>query len=84
MSDPIVIASLLKNRRESLRIALDRYQGVDLVDLRVTVDISESSGIATPTKKGVTFRVEMLPDLIAALGQAETRARELGLIGGGA
>ncbi len=82
MSQPTVIAVLPKNRRESLRIALDQYQGSNLVDLRVVVELSETSGLATPTRKGVALRVEMLPDLIEALGKAEAKARELGLLGG--
>lgn len=82
MTLPTVIAVLPKNRRESLRIALDQYQGSNLVDLRVVVELSETSGLATPTRKGVALRVEMLPDLIEALGKAEAMARELGLLGG--
>ncbi len=82
MTQPTVIAVLPKNRRESLRIALDQYQGANLVDLRVVVELSESSGLATPTRKGVALRVEMLPALIEALGKAEAKARELGLLGG--
>lgn len=82
MTQPTVIAVLPKNRRESLRIALDQYQGSNLVDLRVVVELSESSGLATPTRKGVALRVEMLPALIEALGKAEAKARELGLLGG--
>lgn len=80
MTEPIVIAVLPKNRREALRIALDHYRGTDLVDLRVVVELSETSGLATPTRKGLAVRVEMLPDLIAALAQAEAKARELGLL----
>lgn len=68
-----VIALLDKNRREKLRIALDQYQGVDLIDIRVAVQLTESSGIWTPTKKGVSFQPHMLPDVIRAL----TRAAEL-------
>lgn len=70
MTDLRIIASLDKSRREKLRIALDVYQGVELVDVRCTVDLTESSGIATPTKKGVSFRRDMLPDVIAALLEA--------------
>lgn len=80
MTEPIVIAVLPKNRREALRIALDHYRGTNLVDLRVVVELSEASGLATPTRKGLAVRVEMLPDLIAALAQAEAKARELGLL----
>lgn len=79
---PLIVANLQKDRRETLRIALDRYQGVNLIDLRVCVDLTESSGIQTPTKKGLSLRVEMLPEIIAALLEAQAQARELGLCGG--
>lgn len=82
MSRAIVIAEFTKNRREMCRVALDNYQGVDLIDLRVTVQLSESSGIWTPTKKGLSLRVEQLPELIAALQEAHQRAIADGLIGG--
>ena len=74
---PTVVASLVKNSRERLRISLERYQGMDLIDLRVTVELTASSGIQTPTKKGVSLRVELLPDFIEALNQAQT------MVGGG-
>lgn len=77
---PIVIARLDKNRREQLRVALDRYQGINLLDLRVTVDLTEASGVQTPTKKGISIQVRQLPALLDALHQAEARARQLGLI----
>lgn len=80
MTQPTVIAVLPKNRRESLRIALDQYQGSNLVDLRVVV---ESSGLATPTRKGVALRVEMLPALIGALCDAQAKARAMGLLESG-
>lgn len=77
MNGPVVIQSLNKNARENVRIALDTYQGVELIDLRVTVDLN-SSGIQTPTKKGLSLRVQMLPDLIKALMVANEKAVELG------
>ena len=81
---PRVIANLEKNRQERLRIALDQYQGVDLIDIRVTTRMTEATDVWSPTKKGLSLRVVMLPDLIAALQRAEADARALGLIGGAA
>lgn len=68
-----VVALLDKNSREKLRVALDSYQGVPLVDVRIAVQLTESSGIWTPTKKGVSFRQDMLPDVLAALLAAAER-----------
>lgn len=83
MSDLTVIASLDKNRREKLRVALDVWRDTRLLDLRVMTELSDATGIWVPTKKGLSLRVEMLGDVIAALRDAEVKARELGWIGGG-
>jgi len=79
---PIVIATLEKNRRERVRVALDEFEGVKLIDLRVTVEMTTTSGLYSPTKKGLSLRVEQLPALVVALVAAEAKARELGMIGG--
>lgn len=78
MIGPTVIASLAIGRRQTLRVALDKHAGVDLIDLRVMVDLTETTGIRTPTKRGVALRVGVLPALIAALLDAEAMAAELG------
>ena len=82
MSAPVIIAELEKNRRERVRIALDQWQGHDLIDIRVTAQFGEAADIWAPTKKGLSMNVAMIPALRQALADAETRARELGLIGG--
>ena len=83
-SSPVIIASLNKNRTERLRIALDSWQGHELLDIRVTTQLSEGTDLWSPTKKGVSINVAMLPALRQALADAETKARELGLIAGDA
>jgi hypothetical protein len=80
MGDLQICADLEKNRSERLRIALDRYAGVDLIDLRLTVELTAGSGLRAPTKKGVSCRLAMLPDIIAGLQRAEALAREQGLL----
>ena len=78
MTEPRIIALLEKNRTERLRVALDEFRGHQLLDLRVTVELSASSGIQTPTKKGVSLSVQLLPELRRALADAEAQARDLG------
>jgi hypothetical protein len=79
---PIVVAELPKNRRETLRVALDRYGGMDLIDIRVCVELTAACHVQTPTKKGVSLNIAQLPALRQALADAEARARELGLLPG--
>ncbi len=73
MSDLQVIATLEKNRRERLRIALDVWQGHELLDIRVVTELTESSGTWVPGKKGVSLQRSMLPSLIDALLQAHQK-----------
>jgi hypothetical protein len=80
MSAPITVKVLEKNARERVRISLDRYRGVDLIDVRVTVELSSSSGTWVPTAKGLSLRIEQLADLIEALQAAEAEARTRGLL----
>ena len=46
--------------------------------------MTTTSGLYSPTKKGLSLRVEQLPALVVALVAAEAKARELGMIGGAA
>ena len=80
MPRPTVVTYLENGPRERLRVALERIEGVDVVDLRVTLDLTIACRIQTPTKKGITLRAEKLPALIKALQQAE--AILAGRIGG--
>jgi len=80
---PIVLATLQKNGRERVRVASDQFQGHDLLDIRVTTQISDVADVWSPTKKGVALSVTLLPELRAAIVEAERQAIALGLIGGG-
>ena len=75
------IATIEKNKIEELRVALKEYKGHDYVDVRTYVEpyADEGQGRA-PTKKGVALALTKLPELIAALQQAESEARAAGLL----
>lgn len=77
MSEPIAVIE--KNRAEELRICLDKFKGHDLVSVRVWCD-AYSGTAKVATKKGVALAVDRLPELIAALQQAESEARRRGLL----
>lgn len=79
MSTPI--ATIGKNASEEVRVTLDEFKGHRLCDARVFSAFS-AAAVPMPTKKGLSVRVDMLPDLIAALQQAEITARMMGWIGG--
>jgi hypothetical protein len=64
-----LIAVIDKNKAEDMRIELMEFRGYQLIGIRVFVDTPDSED-RVPTRKGVTFRQEQLPELIAALKQA--------------
>jgi hypothetical protein len=62
--DNVIVASFAKNHRERIVIALGSFKGHDTADVRVFVGDGPD---AVPTRKGLTVRRELLPDLAAAL-----------------
>lgn len=76
-----MIAEIEKNKGEILRVELAEFKGYKLVNLRIFYKHAYDDW--RPTKKGLTWRVERLPELRAALADAEAEARRLGLLGDG-
>jgi hypothetical protein len=63
---PVTVASWPKNRRETLRVRLDEYQGRPTVDIRTWW--TDGAGELKPGRAGITVAVRHLPDLSLALG----------------
>lgn len=74
-----LVAEILKNGRERVRVSLDSYRGIELVDVRVFCPRGDD-GEMGPTKAGVALRVALLPELHAAIGKAIEAARADGLL----
>jgi hypothetical protein len=81
IAERIEIAKLWKNRRRDkvIVVALNPYEGLNLIDVREHV--IGSDGIMRPSTRGVALVVKLLPELAHALAKAERKARELRLIG---
>lgn len=77
MADQI-IASIPKNAREEIRIALSEFKGHHLANLRIW--FTADDGDMRPGKAGLAFRLEKLPAVIQALNDLEAEARRLGLV----
>jgi hypothetical protein len=63
-----------KNSMEKIRIERTNYKGYDLVSLRVYYQ--DKAGEWKPSPKGITFKVELLEDIIEAL-ESERERRPL-------
>jgi len=79
LNEPLVIDRFWRNRRgEAIVTSLEPYEGRIIVHVRTFY--TDSAGKLLPTKKGVCFSANRLPDLLAAVTKAAAKARELGLI----
>jgi hypothetical protein len=80
IAEPIVeIGRFFKNRKgDFVVVQLKQFEGVVFADARQF--FTASDGISRPTKKGLAVSLRHLPELIALLGKALTRAHALGLI----
>ena len=73
-----LIATIEKNSREEIRVSLDDWRGYDLVSVRVFY--RRRDGEPLPTKKGITFDVKLLPEIIEVLEAARAAAIEEGCL----
>lgn len=78
----MLIADIVKNAHEFLRIELNEFRGHQLISLRVYVK-PDHANAPVPTPKGVTCAITMLPDILAALRKAEGEAQRQGILSGG-
>jgi len=65
----VELAVIERNWLERTRIAVRTYEGSTFVDLRRECRGADKEW--HPTKKGVTFRAEEVPEVIAALQEAQ-------------
>jgi hypothetical protein len=74
MSDkPILCAEVQKNAIEAIKVHLQKWHESLYVDIRVwaTPKPSGDDPGLHPTRKGITFLAELLPDMIQALEETE-------------
>ena len=64
MSEPIAI--IPKNSVEEIRISWGAYKGHRYLDVRIYAEI-DGKADRVPTKKGITLRPDLIPELIKAL-----------------
>lgn len=80
---PVTVRSLPFGDAAEVRLTLETVNNLTRVDLRTWADDKLGAVVVRgPTKKGVSLPVEALPDLVAAVVEAEAVARALGLLEG--
>ncbi len=77
-----LIASIRKNAREQVHVALSEFEKdgntYDMVSTRVFYRSDDDE--MRPGRNGINVSVKLLPELVAALRQAEAEARAAGLL----
>ena len=78
---PVPIWSLPLGSKSELRLVLDSFNGRPRADLRTWTDYA-AGPVPTrgPTRKGVSIAIGDLPALATAMRDAESTARDLGLL----
>ena len=74
-----VIGTIRKNASEDVRVALTTFHDVDLVDIRAFADF-DNRGERRPTRKGLTIKIDRLPELIGLLQETQAEASRRGWI----
>ncbi len=77
-----LIATIPKNQREEIRVALSVFtkDGAPYHMVSARVHYDDGSGQYRPGKNGLNVQVKLLPELVTALQQAEAEARAAGLL----
>jgi hypothetical protein len=75
---PIIIAQWELNSRESLRVELHEFKGVQIIGIRKW--FPAANGAMAPGKDGINLNLKHLPRLAAAVNDALSKALEDGLI----
>jgi Transcriptional Coactivator p15 (PC4) len=73
-----IIAEWPINRREHARVSIENYRGTWLCDIRKWFETAD--GERRPGLQGIALNVAQLPQLARAIADAQSTAREHGLI----
>jgi len=76
----MTITEIEKNNSERIRIELTRWKDNDLIAMRVYYKVKLTENEWGPTRKGITCKVQLLPEIIRALQDAEAEARQEGML----
>jgi len=66
--DKVVVGRFTRNQNESIVVSRGSYKDKVYVDMRVYFK-SEVEGEFTPTKKGLTIQIELVPQLVGLLNK---------------
>ncbi|RWR04157.1 hypothetical protein D2T32_20480 [Sinirhodobacter populi] len=62
------LGTIAKNSREEIRLTVETFKGMELVNIRVWYQ--DTAGEYRPGRKGIAFKLELLPEVLTALSKA--------------
>lgn len=65
----IVLGTVPKNSREEIRMTADTFMGYDIINIRVWY--RDNEGEMRPGKQGLAFRIDLIGEVLDALGKAQ-------------
>ena len=74
MSEETTVAIIPKNALDDIRVRWSEYKGHRYLDIRIFTEI-EGRADKAPTKKGITLRPDLIPEMIKALESAQAAQR---------
>ena len=75
-----VIYKFRKNSREEVRVSIRKFEGRDYLDIRAWVEKESGHGEFTPTRKGLTLSIYVLPELLKGMNALEEELVQRGLL----
>ena len=65
-----VVYEFEKNATEKVQVQFNNFKGTDLIDIRVYYNTDDEKFEWRPTKKGISVRVDLIPELLKGLNRA--------------
>jgi len=71
-----VVYEFEKNANEIVRVELSNYKGTDVIGIRVFFYADGEKDNRVPSKKGITMRADLIPELKKAVDKAYEEWKE--------
>lgn len=65
-----LIGEIAKNRRDIVRVTRRTFKGYDLLDIRIWY-VDGHTGELRPSPKGISLKLELLPEIIELLAKGD-------------
>jgi len=79
MNNEQLVHEFMKNALEKVKVEFSQYKGVDVIGIRVYYNAGLVKEDWKPSKKGITMRTDLIPELKKAIDKAYDEWQEKSL-----